>query len=213
MGFLMEVITIALRMLVTFLFSLIIGLERQKSHKPVGFGTFIFVALGASALGVFANFDNPANELALLASVVKGIGFLGAGALIKGSDKVFGFTTAATIWIFAIFGFMIGIGEYALGLIIYSFVWIVLISDKYLETKEIGSHQKKLTVVTNSIIDEEKINKLLDYTKRHKVLSISINKEINEMQLTYLVQGTKEDLNKMLIDLFKQKWLKSSKVE
>ena len=209
----MEILTIALRMLVTLLFSALVGLERQRSHKPVGFGTFIFVALGASALGGFANTNNPLNEIALLASVVTGIGFLGAGALIKGSDKVFGFTTAATIWLFAIFGFMIGVGEYILGLIIYIFVWVVLFSDKYLETKEIGSHQKKLTLVTNSIIDEEKINKLLDYTKRHKVLSISINKETNEMQLSYLIQGTKEDLNKMLIDIFKQKWLKSSKVE
>ncbi|MBI2107483.1 MgtC/SapB family protein [Candidatus Woesearchaeota archaeon] len=209
----MEILTIALRMFVTFLFSLLIGIERQRSHKPVGFGTFIFVALGASALGVFANINYPANEVALLASVVTGIGFLGAGALIKGSDKVFGFTTAATIWLFAIFGFMIGVGDYVLGLTIYTLVWVVLISDKYLETKEIGSHQKKLTLVTNNIIDEEKINKLLDYTKRRKVLSISINKEINEMQLSYLVQGTKEDLNKMLIDLFKQKWLKSSKIE
>ena len=209
----MEIITISLRMLVTFLFSLLIGVERQRAHKPVGFGTFIFVALGACALGAFANINNPANELVLLASVVTGIGFLGAGALIKGSDKVFGFTTAATIWLFAIFGFMIGVGEYILGVIIYSFVWIVLVSDKYLETRDIGSHQKRLTIVTNSIIDEEKINSLLNYTKRHKVLSVSINKETNEMQLSYLIQGTRFDLNKMLLDLFKQKWLKSSKVE
>lgn len=200
-------------MLVTFLLSLLIGVERQRSHKPVGFGTFIFVALGASALGVFANLNNPANELALLAAVVTGIGFLGAGALIKGSDKVFGFTTAATIWLFAIFGFMVGVGEYILGVIIYIFVWVVLVSDKYLEAKDIGSHQRRLTIVTNNIIDEEKINNLLDYTKRHKVLSVSINKETNEMQLSYLIQGTKSDLNKMLLDLFKQKWLKSSKIE
>ena len=209
----MEIITISLRMLATFLFSLLIGVERQKSHKPVGFGTFIFVALGASALGTFANINNPENELTLLAAVVTGIGFLGAGALIKGSDKVFGFTTAATIWLFAIFGFMIGVGEYLLGVIIYIFVWIVLILDKYLETRDIGSHQKKLTIVTNSIINEEKINKLFEYTKRHKVLSISISKETSEMQLSYLIQGTKQNLNKMLIDLFKQSWLKSSKIE
>ena len=95
-------ITALIRMLLVFGLSLIFGLERQRSHKPVGFGTFIFVALGACTIGIVATKYSLGDSISLLAATITGIGFLGAGALIKNTDKVFGFTTASAIWLFAI---------------------------------------------------------------------------------------------------------------
>ena len=210
----MDTLIILIRMLLTFLSSLVFGLERQTSHKPVGFGTFIFVALGASALGIFASLHDISSSISLLSAVVTGIGFLGAGALIRGPDKVFGFTTAASIWLLAIFGLMTGFGEYRISAAIYLFIWLVILFDKYLEKRGIGSYQRKLSIVTNTIINEKDIiTRLLIYTKKHKILSAEVKKESNEMHLHYLVEGGRENLNKMVRSLFKEEWIKSAKIE
>ncbi len=210
----METFTVTLRLLVTFLLSLLFGLERQSSHKTTGFGTFIFVSLGACALGIVAISHTFENSIPLISAVVTGIGFLGAGALIRGTDRVFGFTTAASIWLFAIFGLTIGIGEYIISLVIYILVWIVVFFDRYLEKKGIGSYKKKLIIITNKIINDKELKDyLLKYTKKHKILNLEIDKANKEIHLTYLVEGERENLNKLIHDLYKEEWLKFSKIE
>ena len=203
-----------IRLIIVFLSSLFFGLERQRSHKPVGFGTFIFVSLGSCALGIIAVSNILVNSISLLAATVTGIGFLGAGALIRGTDKVFGFTTASSIWLFAIFGLTIGIGNYFISGIIYTLVWLVVLLDKYLEKEGIGSYQRKINIVTNKIIDKDQIKKYLDiHTKKHKIINLSINKSVNEISLIYLVEGNRDDINKMIQKLFKEDWIKSCSVE
>src|SRR2546428_13706698 len=75
---------------------------------PVGFGTFIFVSTGAAALAILAIDLEADNPLTLLGGVITGIGFLGAGALIRANDRVFGFTTAALVWAMAALGVAAG---------------------------------------------------------------------------------------------------------
>ena len=212
----METLTITLIKLFTaFFLSTLFGLERQRTHKPVGFGTFIFVTLGSCALGLIAVSERFPGSVSLLSAIVTGIGFLGAGALIKGTDKVFGFTTAASIWLFSILGLTIGIGEYVLGIAVYAFIWCTVIFDKYLERRGIGSFKKKLTVVTSGIFKEKIIrNDLLGlYTSQNTLLNVEINKTDGEMKLTYLIQGNRENINKLISELYKQEWLKSAKID
>ena len=68
--------------------------------------------------------DNP---LPLLGGVITGIGFLGAGALIRANDRVFGFTTAALVWAMAALGVAAGAGLYLLVFVNYAVVWAVVI--------------------------------------------------------------------------------------
>ncbi|MDP3990186.1 MAG: MgtC/SapB family protein [archaeon] len=161
----MELSTLILRFFLTFIFTLIFGLERQRKHKPIGFGTFTFVAVGACALAVTAVTFEPINPLPLLSAIVTSIGFLGAGALIKTTDKIFGFTSAATIWLFAIFGLLIGVGEYFHGLVLYSTVWIVMSLDSIFQKKGLGSYQRRITIQTNRIIENEDIQLVLGKQK------------------------------------------------
>ncbi len=210
----MEIIIAFIKLLITFLASLFFGLERQRSHKPVGFGTFIFVSVGACALGIIVVSGTILNTVSLLAAVVTGIGFLGAGALIRGPDKVFGFTTAASIWLFAIFGLTLGVGEYLIGLFVYVIMWVVVLFDHYLEDRGIGSYQRRLVIRTNRIISEKEIHRhLLLHTKRHRILSSDINKDTKEMVLSYLINGGREKLNKLSTELYKEEWLKSLRIE
>lgn len=113
------------------LLSLIFGLVRQRSGKPIGFGTFTFVSVGACALALVAVRLAPDAPLALLGAIVTGIGFLGAGALVRSSapERISGFTSAATIWIVAVFGLTIGVGEYLLAALLYAAIWLVTSID------------------------------------------------------------------------------------
>jgi putative Mg2+ transporter-C (MgtC) family protein len=210
----METFVIIFRFLITFMAAFVFGLERQRSHKPVGFGTFTFVATGACVLAITAILWSPQNPLPLMTAIVTGIGFLGAGAMIKTGDKILGATTAAGIWLFAIFGLTIGSGEYFLGGLIYIGMWAVILVDRHLEEEGMGSYQKKLVVITNKIINEKEIRKvLLMETKKYRLVSVDVDKKNNRLSLTYLVDGTKDHLNKIPKRLYEEPWFESCKIE
>lgn len=203
-----------LKVIITFVFAFLFGIERQKSHKPIGFGAFISVALGSCALGITATYLVPENPLPLLSAIVTGIGFLGAGALIKNNDKLFGVNTAASIWLFAVIGLLIGVGEFFVGTLIYLFVWIVIITDRYLEEKGIGSYRRKIVITTNKIINEKDIkNDLLLVTEKFKLISVALDKTANKMILTYYIEGTKDSMNKLPKILYEKEWFGSCQIE
>ncbi len=208
--------TIMIRFFIVFALSFIFGIERQRSHKPVGFGTFTFVAIGACGLAITGIFlsDENVNPMPLLSAIVSGIGFLGAGALIKTNDKIFGFTTAASIWLFAVFGLMIGVGEYLTAMLIYTGIWIIISVDKYLEANGMGSYQKKIIITTNKLINEKEIKQqLLLFTKKHRMLDIEVDKKNNTQKISYILEGKKEDLNRLASKLFEKEWFDSIKTE
>jgi putative Mg2+ transporter-C (MgtC) family protein len=210
----MDFATMLLRLGVTFILALVFGIERQRFHKPIGFGAFIFVAIGSCALAITAVSVSPDNPLSLLGAIVTGIGFLGAGALIKTTDKIFGFTSAASIWIFAIFGLTIGIGEYIIGFSVYFLIIMVILIDRYLEKKGIGSYRRKMVITTNKIINEKEItSQLVSGNNKYKLVEVKIDKKENELTLIYLIEGKKEDINKIPNQLFSKPWLNSCKVE
>src|SRR5947209_20005543 len=130
------------RLVIVFLLAFGIGLERQLRRKPVGFGTFVFVSTGACALAILSVDLEDQNPLPLLGGVITGIGFLGAGALIRSNDRVFGFTTAALVWAMAALGVAAGAGLYLLVIVNYAVVWAVVLTDRFLEGKGFGPHAK-----------------------------------------------------------------------
>ncbi len=159
----METLTLLLtRLGLTMIPAFLFGYERQRSRKPIGFGTFIFVSVGACSLALIAKALPGQNTVPLLAAIVTGIGFLGAGALIKTGEKIHGFTSAALIWLFAIFGLAIGVGEIILGMTIYLIIWLVSLVDQLLQNRSIGAYKKQLSVtVTTPLPTNASHNELL----------------------------------------------------
>jgi len=210
----METHTVLLRLSITFVLAILFGFERQRSHKPIGFGTFTFVSTGSTALAILALTVYGENPLPLLSAIVTGIGFLGAGALIKTSDKIFGFTSASSIWIFAIFGLAIGIGEYIIGGILYVLIIMVIIIDRYFERNGVGSYQKKLTIVTNKIINQKEINTtLLLASTNFKLISFEVNRKESQITFIYLIEGRKEGINSLPRKLYEKEWLLTCRIE
>jgi putative Mg2+ transporter-C (MgtC) family protein len=91
-----------------------IGLEREFPHKPAGLRTNMHIALGSALFSMLsvelgAGAGSPDR---IAAQVVTGIGFLGAGAILRSGENVHGLTTAATIWVNAAIGMAAGLGSY-----------------------------------------------------------------------------------------------------
>ncbi|MFH1134282.1 MAG: MgtC/SapB family protein [Nanoarchaeota archaeon] len=210
----MDLLTIALRFFLTFALTTPFGILRQKAHKPIGFGTYIYVSVGSCALAITALSYSPDNPLPLLAAIVTGIGFLGAGALIKTSDKIFGFTSAASIWLFAIFGLVIGSGEYPVAAFIYAIVWLVTLYDQQLERKGIGSYQRKLELTTKLMVSNKEIDEILGLANaKHKLVSVEVDKKAETERFAYVIEGKKEEINRIPKLLFKKDWFVSCRVE
>jgi putative Mg2+ transporter-C (MgtC) family protein len=89
-----------------------VGLERERREKPAGLRTMALVALGSCVFTMvgYAFTSNTGDSGRVAAQIVTGIGFLGAGVLLRGPGGVQGTTTAATIWIVASMGMSIGAG-------------------------------------------------------------------------------------------------------
>ena len=106
----MEFKTFIIRILVCFTLSILIGLERQYRHKTVGLRTNVLVSLGAFMF-VCMSFNVSTNDTTRIAAqVVSGIGFLGAGIILKDGDRVKGLNTAATMWCVAAIGVLTASG-------------------------------------------------------------------------------------------------------
>src|SRR3989344_410886 len=115
---------IILQVLLSFVVGMLIGFDRERSGKAAGMRTQMLVCVGSTLLAAISvhlaesyNASEPgvfrADPTRLMAQIVSGIGFLGAGVIIKnGGNKVSGVTTAATIWITAAIGIGIGSGFY-----------------------------------------------------------------------------------------------------
>jgi len=91
----------------------LIGYDREQKLKAAGFKTHILICLGATlytAISLLNTSGNIMDPNRVPAQVVSGIGFLGAGAIIRGKGGIYGLTTAATIWIVAAVGVAIGLG-------------------------------------------------------------------------------------------------------
>lgn len=106
----------------------VIGYERARAQKPAGIRTHLLVCMGAALFTVISiwGFGEGGDPSRVAAGVVVGIGFLGAGTILRQEKGVAGLTTAATIWAVAAIGVAIGAGLYAVGAVAAVIVPIAL---------------------------------------------------------------------------------------
>ncbi len=118
------------RLILGFVLSGLVGLEREVSLKPAGLRTHILVGLGSTLFTVLSLQAFPGSDPSrVAASIIVGIGFLGAGTIIKTEEKIIGLTTAATLWIVASIGVATGAGFYVLAIVATILAFSVLKLD------------------------------------------------------------------------------------
>src|SRR5580692_4207704 len=114
---------IALRLGTALLFGAIIGFERQWRQRMAGLRTNALVSVGAAGFVVFSmTISADSSPTRVAAQIVTGIGFLGAGVILREGVNVHGLNTAATLWCSAMVGTFVGAGFWAPGLVAAGFV-------------------------------------------------------------------------------------------
>ncbi|MCM1365022.1 MAG: MgtC/SapB family protein [Faecalibacterium sp.] len=139
------------KLFLAVLFSGVIGFEREHSHRPAGFRTHILVSVGATLVMMTAKFVfmeyqglTSFDPTRLGAQVISGIGFLGAGTILREGFSVKGLTTAASLWAVSCIGLAIGAGYYVGALICTVVIYITLNTLKRIISK--SNHSKNLYI-------------------------------------------------------------------
>ncbi len=148
--------SVLLRLIMAVLLGGVIGMEREMHGRPAGFRTHIVVCLGAAMMIMgaehYQNYVNPdtvfdPNRMA--AGIITGIGFLGAGAIMREENVVRGLTTAGCIWFVAGLGIIIGKGLYPMALWGTLLVVVMLVFFRYVESWMSVENYVELTIRMN----------------------------------------------------------------
>jgi putative Mg2+ transporter-C (MgtC) family protein len=121
------------RLLVALFLGISIGLEREYHHHAAGLRTMAAVSVGSCLFSVIGLFSMHTDPTRIAAQVVTGVGFLGAGAILRSGVSVHGLTTAAAIWVVAAIGMAAGFGLFILSTFCALMVIVLLVVLKRIE--------------------------------------------------------------------------------
>ena len=106
-----------LRIIVAIILGGCLGLEREVFHKPAGLRTHMLISLGVVIFSITAILFSNDDPSRLLSGMITGVGFLGAGAILKSGEHVAGMTTATSMWVSSAIAMAVGFGYYSIGII------------------------------------------------------------------------------------------------
>lgn len=143
-----------LKMFVAIFLGSIIGLERDRQHKPAGFRDAILVILGATLLTI-VSFEikklNVSFDFSrIMGYTVAGVGFLGSGLIIRNANRLEGITTASLLFSLLAVGFFIGLGSYIQATIATLAIYLILVLKRVkitIERKVKTCQKKKLKLL------------------------------------------------------------------
>jgi putative Mg2+ transporter-C (MgtC) family protein len=148
----------------------IIGAEREFRDKAAGFRTIILITVGSALFTIFSiSMDPGFTRTRIAANIVTGIGFLGAGAIVREHGRIGGLTTAATIWLSAALGMGIGAGELIFVTISTFIVIIVLLVFPRLELWIDHIRESRTYKIVVSAANADKIDKINEALATHEL--------------------------------------------
>ncbi len=146
--FMISSVELILRLFLSALVGGSIGIEREVSNRPAGLRTHILVSVGSTLIMLVSiyGFNGVGDPARLAAQVVSGIGFLGAGTIMRTGNSIKGLTTAASLWVCSGIGLAIGAGYYTGGIVTAVIVLLSLISLQSVEQRVSKSSYKSLQI-------------------------------------------------------------------
>ncbi len=208
-------LVILIRIMLAIFLSFILGIERELTGKIAGLRTHILVSLGACVFTILSIYGFKMHETIgvigtndparIAAQVITGIGFIGAGTVMRHGSNVFGITTAATLWVCASIGMSCGCGEYITAVIASVLTLFVLISIRRLEKDYLSKKKMSYVIYQVSLsapIDE--CDTIQDVFSNNFKKIYKINKKlVNSTELKFsAVISTKKTL-KDIYNVFK----------
>ena len=201
---------IIVKLIISVFIGAIIGGEREYRNKSAGLRTIVLICLGSTIFTILSTkLGDVSGASRIAANIVTGIGFLGAGAIMREGLNISGLTTASTIWVAAALGMAVGMGEFLLAFYSMLLAFIVLTVFSYVEG--IFLHLSKtielrlsLDFSDNKIDDiENQMSKLKLKFKRIK----EFRKE-NEALYQYDVAGKEKELQRLVTFLNSARYVK-----
>lgn len=161
------------KILVATLCGAMLGLERELMNKTAGLKTLILICVGSCLFSSFSfiigsSFKDAgfmADPARIAAQILPGVGFLGGGAIIQSRGTIVGLTTAATIWVTAAIGLIVGFGYYWIGLACAGFVILSLICTRFFEMRILGRRmlfEIEILVEKSEENTRASVNRLID---------------------------------------------------
>lgn len=184
----------------------IIGLEREYHDKTAGLRTMILIAIGSALFTILSvEIGGAMDPARVAAALVSGVGFLGAGAIIKAGMSIRGLTTAATIWLVASLGMGMGAGMYTLTFGVTFLVLIVLWGLPLFERRIDAMHEfKEFSIITWNNDDCD--NQILHILEEEKIKYVSITRKKhfdNQREIRFMAKnlpGKHEALTRRLLN-------------
>ena len=161
-----------IRICIAALLGGILGLERDIHGRPAGLRTHLLVSLGAAVFMMLSPYvagmkpEIPGDPGRIAAQIVSGIGFLGAGAIIKEGVSIRGLTTAASLWVAAAIGMTTGVGSYLGAIVVSGLALITLELLPHVETI-FKKHSYRVLELTTSL--EADVSDILEVVKNQKI--------------------------------------------
>jgi putative Mg2+ transporter-C (MgtC) family protein len=187
----------------------VIGAEREYKNKSAGLRTLILICLGSTLFTIISGSLGAEGETGRIASnIVTGIGFLGAGAIMREGLTVSGLTTASSIWVTAALGMAVGASEYYLAIFATLIVFAVLTLFGYIQPV-IERYKKAIELhITYTGEDDRSIEKEMERLKL-KFEKVRTIKREGDLVIQYEISGPKDGLNLFLNSLNRNQAIKS----
>ncbi|MBN2219650.1 MAG: MgtC/SapB family protein [Kosmotogaceae bacterium] len=213
----MEYLDLSLRLFCALVAGALIGVTRERIYKPAGLRTHSLICVGAAFITVLsttvfvtAEHGDPGR---VAAQIVSGIGFLGAGTILKKGFSVKGLTTAATLWVTAAVGMGFGSGEYLLSLVVTVFALLIILFLKRIELFIGGRNLPRVLIVAEN--NQETSRKVSEWFKDNGLTVESMEIEEDDEVLSLLVEVSKGDAIKVkniMVGLSRLKGVKSAEL-
>jgi putative Mg2+ transporter-C (MgtC) family protein len=187
---------ILLRFVLASVLGGVIGLEREIHGREAGVRTYLLVSLGSALIMVVSEFlplkyqDGPLREILrgdpgrIAAQAITGIGFLGAGVILRYKESIRGLTTAACMWVVCAIGLCVGAGYYLFGITVSAIALLSLIGLKRWEKKISKDWYQEMVVVSEDIEGQvERVQAIIDKYDS-KVTRFGVKRNLQEKEIT-----------------------------
>ena len=182
----------AIKLLMAVAIGGLIGAEREFRGKTAGLRTLIFICLGATFFTMLSlKLGGPHDPVRIASNIVVGVGFLGAGTILRSEGRIVGLTTAATIWLAAALGMGIGGGYFGMVIIATAVVLFVLLVFPRVEVwmdrlLDMRTYEVILPIRPDLVHELEETIRACGLTLRHS----SRSKAASEMLCIWQVSGS-----------------------
>jgi putative Mg2+ transporter-C (MgtC) family protein len=187
---------VILRLVLASFLGGIVGLEREVHGRPAGVRTYLLLSLGSALIMVMSEYlflkyktGVPGLSLSvdpgrIAAQAVTGIGFLGAGVIIRYKDSVRGLTTAACVWVVCAVGLAVGAGFYLYGSVVTGFTLLSLLALKLGERRLRKDWYREIEIVSADLPGQ--MQRFQDVIEQHQfeVVNFGLKRDLEKQEMT-----------------------------